>query len=230
MTRKYPIDYVPETSRLIFIKIVSAYKKATALYHCICGKEKIVTTYSVASGKTKSCGCWNKERTVESHYKHGKCDHPIYKSWRRMLTRCYYKKAREYRYYGAKGVSVCDEWRYSFITYYNWAIAAGWQEGLIIDKDILSKEKGVPALLYSPDFCKVVTWQENNLNKSTSFKINWQGVTKNGCEWEKILSLPDGILAHRINGCGWPVEKAMTTPVIRRGSYKKKREQLSAAI
>lgn len=42
-----------------------------------------------------------------------------YIAWDRMKSRCYNMKNRSYRWYGAKGVTVCDEWRQSFLSFYN---------------------------------------------------------------------------------------------------------------
>jgi hypothetical protein len=40
--------------------------------------------------------------------------HPLYTRWNGMIARCYYKSHSHYKYYGAKGVTVCDRWRNEF--------------------------------------------------------------------------------------------------------------------
>jgi hypothetical protein len=37
-----------------------------------------------------------------------------YYAWHNMKNRCYYARAKSYKYYGARGIKVCDRWRYSF--------------------------------------------------------------------------------------------------------------------
>lgn len=45
---------------------------------------------------------------------HGKSETAENKAWRRMKTRCYNSNIPDYKYYGAKGVVVCERWRDSF--------------------------------------------------------------------------------------------------------------------
>lgn len=44
-------------------------------------------------------------------YRHGREQHPLYATWRNMLARCEDPKCPEYRYYGARGLTVCERWR-----------------------------------------------------------------------------------------------------------------------
>jgi hypothetical protein len=45
-----------------------------------------------------------------ANYKHGKWNHPLYKTWSNMMRRCYSPSDRAYKNYGARGISVCDRW------------------------------------------------------------------------------------------------------------------------
>lgn len=58
----------------------------------------------------------------------------IYTKWRNMKSRCYVKNQENYKYYGGRGIKVCDEWLKSFDTFYDWAISNGYKEGLSIDR------------------------------------------------------------------------------------------------
>lgn len=92
---------------------------------CDCGKESIVRYPLLVSGNTRSCGCLeqeNKERMMKlsqqanrksvSRDFEGKLeDHPLYKTWKSMLTRCYNPNSISYKNYGARGVKICDRWR-----------------------------------------------------------------------------------------------------------------------
>jgi hypothetical protein len=79
---------------------------------CMCGTERGFYLRNLVSGNTKSCGC--KRATVHGHKKNGKPS-PTYFSYRSMLLRCYYSAATEcYKYYGGRGITVCDAWKYSF--------------------------------------------------------------------------------------------------------------------
>lgn len=45
---------------------------------------------------------------------------PLYPIWINMLQRCYNPKSQSYRYYGARGISVCEEWRHSFKSFHDY--------------------------------------------------------------------------------------------------------------
>jgi hypothetical protein len=81
---------------------------------CICGKEKICMPYQLKAGTTRSCGCLAKETTRQIATKHGESNKTLeYKSWASMKRRCR-PNSEKFRYYGAKGIKVCDRWLNSF--------------------------------------------------------------------------------------------------------------------
>ncbi|RKY40406.1 MAG: hypothetical protein DRP85_08620 [Candidatus Makaraimicrobium thalassicum] len=93
---------------------------------------------------------------------HGKSDTVLFSRWLGMRNRCYNTKQADYSRYGAKGVTVCDEWKNNFQTFYDWAIENGFSPELQIDKDMLCDELGISPKIYSPNTCKWVTQQENS--------------------------------------------------------------------
>ena len=84
----------------------SAAKKVLWKCACICGNTKIVTSGDLATGNTLSCGCYLKERIT----KHGGWKNASYNSWRAMLRRCTNPQDKDFARYGAKGISVCQDW------------------------------------------------------------------------------------------------------------------------
>lgn len=87
---------------------------------CECGKEIVTRGDSLKNGHTKSCKCDNRGQSLlkEREYKHGMCDTPEYAAWESMKSRCYYPKARMYKWYGAIGRVVCDRWLNSFENFF----------------------------------------------------------------------------------------------------------------
>jgi hypothetical protein len=85
---------------------------------CVCGTEKIVQRARVASGNTKSCGCWNREATKLRRTTHGevrKVDgkrvaSPEYRTWQSMRNRCLNTKSEDYSYYGKRGIKITSKW------------------------------------------------------------------------------------------------------------------------
>jgi hypothetical protein len=78
------------------------------LCRCDCGGEKIVASQRLRRGETKSCGCarWGGRTPPQRHY-------PEHRAWRGMISRCHNERDKDFRYYGARGITVCDRWRLS---------------------------------------------------------------------------------------------------------------------
>ena len=93
---------------------------------CDCGTVKEIRGDHIRKGKIVSCGCYLKARKSETHQTHGQCKTRLYRVWQNMKNRCYNKNVRSYRDYGAKGVTVCDEWLHDFFAFSNWAYANGY--------------------------------------------------------------------------------------------------------
>lgn len=70
-----------------------------------------------------------------------------------MRERCYNPLAANYRYYGGKGVTICPEWE-EFAAFQTWALAAGFEPGLELDRDD-------PDRHYGPDNCRWATKRDN---------------------------------------------------------------------
>lgn len=146
---------------------------------CDCGNEKIVDGVHLRRGKSTSCGCYSKEKTVErskqmfedgrmcSHTTHGFSKTNLYKTWANIKTRCYNTNNRAYKWYGAKGITMCDEWRNDFCTFKRWAELNGYKPGLTIDR--INPFKG-----YHPDNCRWITIQEQR--KTTRRYITEHGI------------------------------------------------------
>lgn len=107
--------------------------------------------------------------------KHDLSSHPLYSRWERMKDRCYNENNIQFRYYGGKGIRVCEEWRNSFLNFYNWAIKNGFREDLEIDRRDGNKN-------YEPSNCRFITKPENAKNiPSQRKRKNWGIVkTRNG--------------------------------------------------
>jgi len=90
--------------------------------------------------------------------------HRLYNIWRSMIRRCYDVKSNGYVNWGAKGVTVCNEWRESYIEFKQWALANGYTNTLTIDKDELCEKLNISPKIYSPSTCLWKTMQENAIN------------------------------------------------------------------
>ena len=75
-----------------------------------------------------------------------------------MKNRCYYKGYHAFKHYGGRGITVCDEWRNDFKSFYDWAMENGYDDNLTIDRINVNGN-------YSPENCRWVTMKEQNQNK-----------------------------------------------------------------
>lgn len=90
-------------------------------------------------------------------------DEPLYVVWCGMKSRCYNTKAVNYKWYGAKGIQVCEDWINDFIAFYNWSLSNGYKKGLTLDRKEGDKH-------YSPDNCRWVTMKVQNGNRKVPKK------------------------------------------------------------
>lgn len=158
---------------------------------CECGGERITHSNALTRGKTISCGCEQRRRATEAHVKHGGRRTRLYNIWSNMKGRCYTKSSSFYERYGGRGITVCPEWKESFETFREWALANGYKDNLTIDR----KDNDGP---YSPENCRWVTNAKNARYKSTTAMITVNGVTKARNEWAEIVGMTPAALRSAI--------------------------------
>jgi hypothetical protein len=119
---------------------------------CNCGNFTYVRRDKLVNKNTKSCGCSRKKIMGLSKTR-------LYCIWNHMKKRCFSKKAINYKYYGGRGIIVCDEWRSNFVSFYNWAMTNGYRDNLSIDR--INNDGN-----YKPDNCRWATRSEQERNKN----------------------------------------------------------------
>ena len=129
--------------------------------------------------------------------------------WMNMIQRCHNPKHRQYRYYGGRGITVCDEWRNDYLCFREWALKNGYVQGLTIDR--INNNDG-----YSPQNCRWTTHKEQNRNRRSNHNITLNGETKCLTEWAEINGLSVPTVRKRLKD-GWSTEDALSVPVHTRG-------------
>jgi hypothetical protein len=89
---------------------------------CSCGKTKMIFGQALRDPKgTTSCGCARREKTVQRSTKHGHATRggksKEWFTWIWMRARCADPKAKDWKLYGGRGISVCPKWRASFAAF-----------------------------------------------------------------------------------------------------------------
>ncbi len=129
---------------------------------CDCGNVTVVSLSNLVIGMTRSCGCLRKG----NNRKHGLRNHPLYKLWGSIKSRC--KSSDPHKLNTYKSIMMCDEWAENPVSFIEWALSNGWKEGLEIDRIDNSKD-------YSPKNCRFVTHRKNVLNRRVVFRNNRSG-------------------------------------------------------
>lgn len=145
--------------RLTALQYAKTSESGHTYWECICecGNKTIVRSDSLKDGNTISCGCYRDECNIEKGKrtkKHGESNTRLYNIWKVVKQRCYNTKGSGYKWYGGKGVVMCDEWKNNFQEFRDWALSHGYDENLTIDR--IDSDGN-----YEPNNCRWITQAEN---------------------------------------------------------------------
>lgn len=178
------------------------------LTKCDCGKEKIALGGGMVCGHTRSCGCLKISTSKTSRRTHGYCSGgktDEYKIWLGMKKRCVNKNAKSYEHYGGRGIKVCRRW----MKFENFLEDVGLRPSKNHSLDRFPNKNGN----YEPGNVRWATQKQQCGNKRTNLVIEFRGETMTAGEWADKLGIKRFTLYCRLNGYGWSIERALTTPV-----------------
>lgn len=199
--------------RLKVIRKTSERRSGCVLWlcKCHCGNYVKVTTNDLRNNHTKSCGCYKRERTIEVNSKYHISDkllqHRLYVVWYKIKERCYNKNEKSYKYYGGRGIKMCDEWRNDFKSFFNWAVNNGYAKGLTIDR---IDNNGI----YCPENCRWATYIQQQNNRRSCHYVTIGNETKSLSDWCRVYSTSERLVNSRVQR-GWDVITALNTPKTR---------------
>lgn len=181
------------SGRLVAIKRAENKNRYTTwLCKCDCGNECIVRTSDIVRKHTTSCGCKEQERI----FTHGRTGERLYVVWNEIKYRCYNQKSKAYKYYGARGIKLCDEWRHDYESFRSWAYANGYEEDApkykcTIDRIDVSGD-------YSPSNCRWVDMYVQANNTVRNHYITLNGETHTITQWSRITGLSRSTIHKRL--------------------------------
>jgi len=170
------IDFANKKINMLTVikKAESKNKRAFWLCQCDCGKKIEVMSQDLIYKTKYSCGCTRKP-LGERKRKYETKNQKLYNVWHGIKQRCYDKNKKEYKYYGGRGIIMCDNWKNDFMEFQKWALENGYQENLTIDRIDTNGN-------YEPSNCRWITQKENNLNRKGIIKILYN---------DKVICLKD---------------------------------------
>lgn len=127
--------------------------------------------------------------------------------FRKMRSRCYSDKDKDYVYYGAKGIKICTEWLNNPQKFEEWSLNNGYSDELTIDRIDSNKD-------YSPENCQWITLEENTRKAG---KVNWitvNDLTLTGRQWAERMEIGVNIINKSIKRYGMNKTKEFISKMI----------------
>lgn len=129
--------------------------------------------------------------TRKNPTKHGFTHTRIYAIYRGIKARCYSKANYHYKWYGARGITMCDEWLKDPGAFCKWGLANGYQDDLTIERIDNNKN-------YSPDNCRWATITEQCNNRRNNRVITINGITQTEAQWARQYGLHHKVITRRL--------------------------------
>jgi predicted nucleic acid-binding Zn-ribbon protein len=164
---------------------------------CNCGKSFRASTDHLLSGHTQSCGCYLKKRIIEAKTTHGRNSRkakidPTLAAYKNMKTRCHNENRKEYKNYGARGITIDPDWLGPAGFDHFLRDMGECPEGMTLER----KENNEG---YGKSNCKWATRAEQNRNRRDSVHLTHNGETNVLMDWCRILRVSQSFIYDRLN-------------------------------
>ncbi len=127
----------------------------------------------------------------------------MHRRWKAMIDRCYREKNHAFRYYGGRGIRVCERWLNSFEAFVE---DMGPKPSPTHTLDRIDNNGN-----YEPANCRWATPLEQARNTSRNVRVTWRGQTQVVAAWSEQTGLPSKTILDRLRA-GRSVEEALRTP------------------
>lgn len=143
-----------------------------------------------------------------SCFRHGYAGTPTYKSWASMISRCTNPNLPYFKYYGGRGIAVCDRW----LTFSNFVCDMGARPiGTTLDRINPDGD-------YFPGNCQWATKTEQQRNRRNTIRLSHNGQSLTLKEWSLELGMSYEALRSRYKK-KWTESDILTIPVSRSNAY-----------
>lgn len=174
---------------------------------CDCGVEVIRIGANLRKNNRplgKHCGC----RSSSYNRTHGMTKTRPFRIWTHMVRRCFSETFKDYKNYGARGITVCKRWQDSFEAFWE-----DMEEGYSPTLTLGRVDNDGP---YSPENCRWETVKQQSNNKRGSIRVQTPSGEMTIAEAAKAYGLKEVTLHARLYRYKWPVEKALNAPLFGR--------------
>ena len=199
------IDLTGRKFHLLTVESYDHTEKGRAYWkcRCDCGKETLVSTANLTSGVVKSCGCLL--HAPSPRQTHGESQSKLYRHWASMVYRCTVPTNKAYKWYGARGIRVCDAWM-TYEGFREWVLQTRPEEEYTVERIDVNGD-------YCPENCIWIPRGEQARNRTSCVLIEHNGVRKPLFAWCAELGLDYKRVHNRMYKLGWGFEEAISTPV-----------------
>ncbi len=172
----------------------SKERKRFGMYECgFCGTEFKASICNIKNGNTKSCGCYNIQKIIERNSVHKLSYTKLYRIFATLKDRVLNPKNKQYNDYGGRGITICDEWKNDFKSFYDWSILNGYEENKGLSIDRIDNDEN-----YCPENCRwtTPTIQSRNQRIYKNNKSGFKGVCYHKKNNKYVASIKDGKQIH----------------------------------
>jgi hypothetical protein len=199
--------------RLVVVRLAGFGRRGSCWHcRCDCGQERVIRG-ELLGCQTNSCGCLHREMCIVRSTKHGMARRgwhrtAEYRAWAGARARCHNPKSPSFARYGGRGVRMCQKWRRSFPAFYR---DIGPKPSPEYTLDRINSAGN-----YCPSNCRWLPANQQSANRRGVLWISCRGFTGTPKQWAKRTGIKADSIRRRIKEYGWPVEKALFTPRLKK--------------
>lgn len=145
--------YGRKIGRLLVTSPTSKRQGKSIIWKCICDCGAVdveIPARDLLHGNRRGCG-----RCADT-------SHPLYSTWRGIISRCTDENSESYANYGGRGITICDRWKESFLAFVA-DMGPKPREGLSIDRKDVNGN-------YEPGNCR---WASNFVQANNKQPISY---------------------------------------------------------
>lgn len=173
---------LPADSLLTVLDVFYDNNRLTADCVCACGNKTKAEVKAILSGRIKRCFRCGILSSSKKNKKFKNNNIYIGQRYHDMIYRCYNKKCRNYKNYGKRGISVCEEWRNDYQSFIDWCHANGFRRDLHLDRIEVNGN-------YEPSNCRFIPRKKSANNRTNNVFYEINGIRLTVAEWSERLQI-----------------------------------------